>query len=504
VEWEESGRKERRGSGLSFRRLLPAVFLGATMYGEPSLGDQPAPEGGAAPSPPAAAAPAPPAKPAEDDLSFLQFKLPSPINSLEKSLGYPIDGTFTNRYRARWTSSSSDQDLYQNLWLRAGDPEKNRVSGTFLGRLSEDIDGRSHGPGFSVFRDINDTYTSNVNGRFYEGYLDLRNMEWMERAHLETIRGGRQVFDESAETLVFDGGRIDSRPFRGLKDLRLTAYGGLPVHYFESSARGDAMVGAGAEASPWPLGRARIDWTYLQDRRDDLEVRNHLVSFALWQGFGERFSLHGRYNLLDGQSRDYLVRGTFQEPKWDFLFQASFHQSVATIRQLAIELDPFFSVVQELRPFWEVDLRASKGLGPHLVVDGGISLRQLDRSSDEGSFNHDFRRYYLTPATRDWPFRGTTISVTGEVWDSQDNQIFSVGGEVSQRFAKVIQVSAGSSYYLYRFDFFSDEERTHVRTFFGRLDYQLAKDLRLFGLYQYERDDLFTYHTVEVGLRYSF
>jgi len=397
-----------------------------------------------------------------------------------------------------------DQDLYQVLTLQAGDPSVNRVSGTFLGRLSEDIDGHNRAStGFSVFDDITDTYQDNVNGRFYLGYVDLRRFGWMDRSQLELIRVGRQSYEETAETLIFDGGRIESRPFEDLHGLRLTAYGGLPVHYFESSPSGDAVVGAGAEAKTLPGGRARADWTYVEDRREEDQERAHLISLALWQAIGRRFSLHGRYNLLDGQSRDYLVRGTYNEERADLLFQASFHQFLKTLRDLPIELDPYFSVVRELRPYWEVDLRASKGLGEHFVVDGGVDFRELRHEDQEGSFNHEFQRYYLTPSTRDFPFKGTTISVTAEYWQSSDD-IFTAGGEVSQRLFRVFVASAGTYYSLYKFDLLSERERTHVRTYFGRLEYQLARNVKLQTRYEYERDDQFHYHTVEIGVRYAF
>ncbi len=524
-------------------RCLGACIIGASLFAGAALpGADPGPTNGA-PEPPAAApsapspdpaapppAPAAPETPKEPaplpaaepdsltktaeaaDLSArraaaespIQFSLPSPINRLEKAIDFPIDGTFTNRYRLRLTSSRSDQDFFQVLSLRAGNPEKNKLSGAFLGRLSEDIDGRSPRDSFHPFSEITDTYNSNVNGRFYLGYADLRHFGWMDRARLEAIRGGRQSFDESAETFIFDGGRIDTRAMERLMNLRLSAYGGLPVHYYESSTSGDAVGGAGAEASPFDRTRLRADYTFIKDKRAGFDGENNLVSLALWQGVGERINLHGRYNNLDGESRDYLVRGAYREASQDLLLQASFHHVLETLRDLSTELDPYFSILRDYRPYWEVDLRASKGLGEHFLVDAGASLRELIDDADEGTFNHEFRRYYLTPSSRSWPVEGMNLSLTGEVWDSRGDRVYSAGGEVSQRFLKVLVASFGTFYSLYKVDFLSGDERTHDRTFYWKLDYQVLRDLKLTALYELERDDSFTYHTIEVGLRYSF
>lgn len=442
----------------------------------------------------------------ENQPSPIQFQAPSPINELEKKLNYPIDGSLSVRYRLRLTSDQSDQDLTELLSMRFGDPERNKVSGEFLGRLNEDLDGQGPRGEHRTFRDITDAHDQTADGRFYLGYVNLRRFAILDRLGLDTVRLGRQTYDESAETFTFDGGRIDTVAFEDLKWLRLSAYGGHPAHYFESSGEGDAVAGVGSEIRPIHRGRARVDWTWVQDRFFGGETfKNDLLSLAYWQGIGDHVTLHGRYNFADWESRDYLVRGTFQQPEWGFLFQAGFHQVIKTLFQYSTELDYYFPLLREYRPYWEVDLHASKGLGDHFVVDGGVLLRQLSSEDSEGIFNHEFVRYYLTPGTRNWPVEGMSLSLTGEVWDQPgEDEVYTLGGEISQRILKVLNASFGSTYSLYQYDFLSGQERIHDRTFYWKLEYQVLKDLKLAGLYRLERDDLSTYHTVEVGLRYSF
>jgi hypothetical protein len=96
------------------------------------------------------------------------------------------------------------------------------------------------------------------------------------------------------------------------------------------------------------------------------------------------------------------------------------------------------------------------------------------------------------------------ISLTGELWDSPGDHVYSAGFDISQRFLKVLVASFGSYYSLYKVDFLSGEERTNDRTFYWKVEYQVLRDLKLTALYDLERDDINTYNTIEVGLRYTF
>src|SRR5262245_46379293 len=70
------------------------------------------PDGGPAAGGPLPAAEAvTPAAKKEEPHYLLQ--LPSPFQSLEKAIDYPIGGTLSGRYRARFTSDSHDQDFYE-------------------------------------------------------------------------------------------------------------------------------------------------------------------------------------------------------------------------------------------------------------------------------------------------------------------------------------------------------------------------------------------------------
>jgi hypothetical protein len=491
---EESAKAEAPGSG-------GEAVQADTLQETEGTGEEEAAPGAEA----AAGAVAAPGTGASPEPSPIQFDLGSPIDGLEKTLGFAVDGSISGRYRFRSSPGDErDQDLYQNFDVRLGRPETDPFSAVFLGRLSEDIDGHSSGGGFDIYQDVSNSFSNNVNGRFYLGYLDMRRLEILDSMGLELVRVGRQTYDETADTVVFDGGRIDTRVFEDLAALRLTAYGGLPAHYYESSPWGDVVAGTGLELSPARRTRLRVDWTYLQDRQEDFDASDHLISAAIWQAWESGLSLHGRYNLLGDETRDYFVRGDYRNAEHDLFLQASFRQLVTTLRELPLELDRYFVIQREYRPYWQATARASKGIGESFVIDTGVDIRQLVHEEDEGLYNHEFIRYYLVPATREWPIRGMSLSVTAELWDSEEDDFFTFGGEIRQRMLGALEVVAGTYYSLYKLDRFSENEKERVRTIFGRIDYDLARNVLLSVLYEYEKDDFTTYHTLETVFTYRF
>ncbi|MBI4600851.1 MAG: hypothetical protein HY721_02715 [Planctomycetes bacterium] len=416
----------------------------------------------------------------------------------EGLFGIPIHGFLSARYRARFTGSDGDQDLFQTLSFDIGAPERHRVTAHFLGRLSEDIDGsRDSGRSF-VFDSITDTYKSNVNGRLYHAYLDVHRVPL-----LETIRLGRQVVQEAPVIAYFDGGRLETAQLFGPR-LQLGGYGGLPVHLFESSPAGDALAGAYAQARPWKGGKARLDWMHA---RDDVTLgveQDDLFGAALWQDLGELVQLHGAYTFLDDRSRDVVVRGTFQQPDWDLRVQGSYYELLERQRDLALELDPFFSAVFERSPYRQTRWVASKGFGEHYLLEAGFDLRRLKDGNDEGDYNRELERYFLTPSAHDLFAKGLGFSLTGELWDSGGRLILSAGADASYKLNDRLRASVGSFYSLYRYDYFADRERDHVQTYYVKLGTKLTKNLKSDLEYDFEDDEFEEYHVLRVGLTLSF
>jgi len=449
-----------------------------------------------------AVAPQAPVKeqPTQDSPQATEDK-PAPKSWSEDLLGFPVHGYLSARYIARFAkggSEESDQDIVETLSLDLGAADRNRVTGHFLGRLSEDIDGRSSRGRSSVFDSITDSYNNSVNGRLYHAYLDVHRLP-----ALEFVRAGRQPIHDTPVFAYLDGGRLETVELWDQK-LQVGGYGGSPVHLFESSAEGDVLVGSYLQARPWKGGRARVDWMHARDRTTLGVESNDLFGAALWQNLGESVQLHGNYTFLEDKSRDFTVRGTYQEPEWDFRLQGSYHELLEPQRDLALELDPYFLVLQEHSPFRQTRWLASKGFGEHFVVDGGFDIRRLKDSSDEGTFNREFERYFLTPSVHDLLFKGLSFSVTGELWDSNGRDIASAGADLSCEFNKTLRTSIGTNYSLYKYDYFLDRERDRVQSYYVKFVCKLTEHWRSDLDYQFEDDEFDEYHVLRVGLTLSF
>lgn len=416
---------------------------------------------------------------------------------LEDFLGFPVHGFASLRYRARFTDGDSDQDLYETLSLNLGAPDRHRITAHFLGRLTEDIDGHRDQGRFFVFDSITDTYKSNVNGRIYYAYVDVHRLPVLEK-----IRLGRQTIYETPALAYFDGGQVETQDLWDFK-LKLGGYAGVPVHLFESSPEGDVLAGAYVQGRPWKGGRARFDYMHASDETTLGVSRDDLFGAAIWQSLGDHVHLHALYTFLEDRSRDLLLRGTYQQPEWDFRIQGSYYELITAQRDLALEFDPFFSAAFEHSPYRQTRWLASKGLGEHFAVEGGIDLRRLKDLNDEGAFNRDFERYFLTPSVHDFPAKGLSASITGEIWDSRGRDIRSAGADVSYQFNSKLKTSIGTYYSLYKYDFFADRERDHVQTYYFKVVYKWIRDLRTDLEYEFEDDEFDEYHVLRVGLTWS-
>lgn len=417
---------------------------------------------------------------------------------MENFLGFPIHGFLSARYDARFTPDDSDQDLFQMLSVDLGDPDRHRITGHFLGRLTEDLDGNTDRGRFYVFDNVTDTYKSNANGRLYHAYLDIHRLPVLEK-----IRLGRQLLYDTPAFAAFDGGLLETRELWDLK-LQLGGYGGVPVHLFESSPEGDVLAGVYAQARPWKGGRARFDWMRARDRATLGVNSDDLFGAALWQNLGEYLQLHGQYTFLEERSRDVQVRGTFQQPDWDFKIQGSYYELLEPQRDLALEFDPFFSVAFDQFPYRQTRWLASKGLGEHFLIEGGFDLRRLRNPGDEGSFNRDFERYFITPSVRDFPLKGLSASLTGELWESRGRDLWSAGADLSYQFNDRLKASIGTYYSLYKYDYFANREWDHVQTYYFKISTKWTRNLKTDLDYEYEDDEFDEYHHLRLGLIWSF
>lgn len=404
-------------------------------------------------------------------------------------------GSLSTRYRGRFTGGARDHDVYELLTLDFGDPRSSELSGHVMTQITADVDGRSDSDG--DFFSLNDTYDSSVTARLYHAYVDVHEPETFE-----VLRLGRQLIYETPEVVYFDGARVETVA-NARRGTRLGMYGGLPVYPFESSPAGDALFGAFAETRPWKLGRVRLDWMHLEDENLLGKHRDDLFAVELWQRVGEKLRLKGRHSRLEDDPRDVRLRGDYYDPESDLTFSASYYELLTTQKDLSVPLDPFFSTLFEHFPFYQTTLLASKGFGERFAAEGGMDLRRVLDADDIGQFNRDFERYYST-LTFSGPTQKVNLSVTGELWDSPDSKIRTIGADLSQEFDERWRGSLGTYYSLFKYELYLNEERDDVRTYYLRVRFKRTEATTFDLHYEFEDDDLDRFHVLRLGMAWRF
>lgn len=407
----------------------------------------------------------------------------------------PVEGTLHTRYRFR-SNGGSDHDLSSTLALTVGDRDRHPATLTFLGWANADLGGRRGED--DPFFDITDTYSKDVTARLYEAHLDLHRVEG-----LDVLRLGRQPLYDTPEYVSFDGLRLEGAPV-GQKALRLGAYGGVPVHHFESSSHGDSVVGAYADLRPWDGGRARLDYMYLED--EDLlgRNRNDLLGARLWQRLGDRLRVEGAYSVLEGQSRDLRGDALWFDPEQDLLVRATYYNLFKTQRDLANEFDPFFEILREYYPFHEGRLLAAKGFAERYRAELGVQVRRLMEDEDEGEFNREFERYHARFVVQDLWLEDLDLGLTGEIHDAGRGKYSSWSADLARQWDRRWKSTVGTFYALYDFDLFALRERNDVRVYFIDLVFRASGSTRVGARYEFEDDDLDDYHVLRVGVTWRF
>jgi hypothetical protein len=397
-------------------------------------------------------------------------------------------------YRYRATSTESDTDLYEILSLTYGNPDRDSVTGALMARFAEDLDGNRNVQGFYPFGSVDDARRSFATQRLYLAYLDFRTT-----GREFTFRGGRQILDEFPEAVSMDGGlarlQIGSR-------VVVSAFGGIPVNLFEPSPSGDAMYGGSAE---WLPDRGRYRFEYLHVRDDNVFGlhKDDLLAWSIDEGWGP-FNVHARYAMLEGESRDLVGRITGSVPDAEFLFQAQVTYVFHRIEALSYALDPYASFMMDLQPYLDVSLRASKGFGEIVTLDAVFTSRQFVHNGVETTYNHEFKRFEISPTIRKWPLDDLTIRVSADYWNSSGNDFWTVSGDVSWALHRDITLWAGSSYALYSVDAFTGEEHERVRTYSIGLKWKVSKGSSIDARFMLEDNSIGTFRVFEFGFRHAF
>lgn len=410
----------------------------------------------------------------------------------------PIHGSWISRYRLRSGAGASDQDIYETLILDVGDSRTNDFTAHFMGSVSADIDGRRDRDSQYVFPSAADSFSEPVQTWLYEAYVDVARPPLVSE-----MRVGRQFDYLTPEFAHFDGVRLATQPI-GSKKWTAGVYGGVPVRLYDATSVQDTIFGLWGESQPWSNGRVRLDWMHVEDDDRFGANANDLLGLTVWQRLDEHARIDARYTRLEEEDRDVRLRANWDDAKSDFRVQASYYRLLETQRNFAVEFDPLFSTLQSFYPYSQYRVQASKGITSKTRLDGGVDLRDVADAADEGAFNRNFDREWLSLVLLDTWLPGLTLTLTGDVWNGDGRDVDTWGLDATREFDGGYRWSLGSSYSLYKYDYFLDTERDNVRVWYLRVRKQLGKSGSVDVRYDYEDLDDDTFHSLLVGATWRF
>ena len=415
-----------------------------------------------------------------------------------------LSGSLTTRYRGRSDGDRRDHDLFQVLAVDGGDAAEDRATWHLMGRLSADLDSRDEASGDFDFFGLDDSYDSTVQGRLYLAHVDAQ-----EIGPFDQLRAGRQWSYETPEFAWFDGVSGHSslggdRRGRRERSGRIGLYGGVPVHAYESSPRGDVLGGTWLEGRPWRGARVRLDWMHLEDEFRLGEARDDLYAIGWWQQISAAVSAELTHSRVEGQARDVHARVAWQAADDDFALNLRWFRLLEPQGQLTLELDPFFNALLEHFPYQEAGLNLSQGFGEDLHAELGLYVRRVENDADLGAFNRDFERGFVTALMPQLLPGGLVLAATLDRWSASSSDITTWGAELSREGPDRWQAALGSNYALFDYDWLDGRERERVRNWYGRLRFGTSSVLEHELRYEYEDAEIDDWHTLRWVMRWRF
>lgn len=447
------------------------------------------------------AEPVPPVAPTAAEKAAAAAVLPAdvPVAPRPEATDCRLHGSVAVRYRHRSGDGERDNDLYQYVALRYRKDRDVGWSGSFYGRLAEDLDGDRDNAGFYVFDGIDDTFDSAVTGRLYHLYASYR----FAGGFLERVRFGRQAVDGGYPFLI-DGVHARSAPF-GCEEVQVSAFAGVPAHIYEASPEGDFIGGLGVALKPWRGGDLRLDWAYLEDENEFYgRPTNHLLTGEVRHRFSEW--THGRawYQQVDDDPRELGLALTSFSPRTATTVRGTFRAQLERENELVYDLDPYYAILLALEPYWDGHLAVAKSLSDCVTVEVGGTARRLFDGDDEGVFNREYFRAFATLTLDGRPTSCWTFSWTADYWEADDEHTFGGGFEARYRPSDRFRVTAGLDYALWRTDLYTASERFDAWGGYVKVTWAPSGCWKADLSVRVDDDDEDTYLTVNLGLRYEF
>lgn len=356
------------------------------------------------------------------------------------SLAPRYEGRLRTDYEYRAQGSQKDNDLYEYWYGSARDLMQGKIDVYASGRSHQDLDKpKSSSLADDPFLSLDDS-----NGVKEDRLLQLY-ADGHDRAGRIRVRAGRQYID-SSDYLHLDGAQVAL-----FEKARLGAggYYGNPVSYY-SSLDGDHAGGVWLSGRPWEGNVSRVTFAEYDDHNGEQD-RNYFADSQ--QALTEAARLSAQASFLNDEFR--MARGDFfyfaPGGATDFYCGGSRWGSFDAKTR---EYSPLYNVLGKQEPATYAYARISQQLSPHFMVTPGVSSRFAE--GDEHEYANRSYNDYDVALTYE-PTKKFSASVSLDYWDMSGGDSFlGVSGEVRYRYARIWEVSLGTSYADYTYNSYSD------------------------------------------------
>lgn len=443
---------------------------------------------------------APASKPAS---APAEAKAAPPANgnyAAQKPGGVVLDGYVDFRYRFRSTKDEvSDQDILTSLGfdLKLPGVGKKGLNFHFAGSSVWDVNDFPQTG--SELNGLSETFDSRFHTYIYEAFAEMD-----PGGPIATARIGRQMLWRE-EGIRFDGAYVETRR-QGL--FTFSVYGGVPVHFYESSARGDVVAGLGVKLHATKTLTFTVDEIYVRDRRNipgipDREEDLLSVFGVEWRP-SQHFMARGSFSMLDDTERrqnfalSYVDSDNGFRASGEILRQNEFTELPVT------EFSPFVTTLGAYSPYLEGRINASKTLFKPVELGGGYRIRRIIEGNGESLYNHEFDHVYGSLTLDPFPVEEFVVSLRGDLYESDDIHSGGGGLSIEKRFGKIARLTASTDYSLYRLDYLTGEERFRSREYALRARVNVTERVSVGAGYRFEIDAFNEYHVADFNLIIRF
>ena len=402
-------------------------------------------------------------------------------------------------HRLRYTREYSDvteedQDASGILSLLVSDREKKpRFSLNLLANFNLDTDGNPY-KGSGPYRDAYYSDSGNLTARLYSAYIE---------SHQNNCKFfvGRQAIYRG-ESLDFDGLRAECRIG---DNLNVSAYGGIPSNFWESSHEGDHFAGGGLEFGLSKVLSLRGDYIHIRDKMTyesgEPVARDNLMIFTGKYIRLKPLIVDCLYSSVNGEQRRAMLRVKLLDKKKGLLLSASMLRQNVALTQYSTEISPYYVVLAEYAPYYRYRFLALKTLGKHVEVETGVDIRKLLDREEEGMLNHSYERYYGGIHLKKLLGKKLDFTLMAERWNATGrSDKTALEGYVKYAASKKLVFRVGSDFSRYLYDYNFNEEKENIYSTFVRCDYSFSRTASLRLKYSLNRDNREDYNVIEAYL----